>query len=249
MNNADTPKSTTPNPLVQVENLQRSFKMGHQTVHVLNGITMTIQRGEMVAIIGASGAGKSTLLHILGTLDRPTKGEVLFEGKNMFKASETVLASFRNRRIGFVFQFHHLLPEFTALENAYLPALIQKIPKQTAIDTATALLSEVGLSHRLHHKPGELSGGEQQRVAVARALIRRPDLVLADEPTGNLDTQTGDELFGLLRKLNKTHGTAFIIVTHNEKLSHQTDRLIHLQDGQILEDRCLKASSPSLDFE
>ena len=214
--------------------------MGHQTVHVLNGITMTIQRGEMVAIIGASGAGKSTLLHILGTLDRPTKGEVLFEGKNMFKASETALASFRNRRIGFVFQFHHLLPEFTALENTYLPALIQKIPKQTAIDTATALLSEVGLSHRLHHKPGELSGGEQQRVAVARALIRQPDLVLADEPTGNLDTQTGDELFELLRKLNETLGTAFVIVTHNEKLSHQTDRLIHLQDGQILEDRCLK---------
>jgi lipoprotein-releasing system ATP-binding protein len=246
MNKTDTLKSTTPTPLVQVENLQRSFNMGHQTVHVLNGITMTIQRGEMVAIIGASGAGKSTLLHILGTLDRPTKGEVLFEGKNMFKASETALASFRNQRIGFVFQFHHLLPEFTALENAYLPALIQKIPQHTAIETATALLSEVGLSHRLHHKPGELSGGEQQRVAVARALIRRPDLVLADEPTGNLDTQTGDELFGLLRKLNETHGTAFIIVTHNEKLSHQTDRLIHLQDGQILEDRCLKENSPSL---
>ena len=210
---------------------------------------MTIQRGEMLAIIGASGAGKSTLLHILGTLDRPTKGEVLFEGKNLFKVSETVLAGFRNRRIGFVFQFHHLLPEFTALENAYLPALIQKIPQHTAIETATALLSEVGLSHRLHHKPGELSGGEQQRVAVARALIRRPDLVLADEPTGNLDTQTGDELFGLLRKLNETHGTAFIIVTHNEKLSHQTDRLIHLQDGQILEDRCLKETSRSLEFE
>ncbi|MDH5564461.1 MAG: ABC transporter ATP-binding protein [Nitrospirota bacterium] len=214
--------------------------MGNQTVHVLNGITMTIQRGEIVAIIGASGAGKSTLLHILGTLDRPTKGQVLFEGQNMFKASETALASFRNRRIGFVFQFHHLLPEFTALENAYLPALIQRIPEQTAIKTATALLSEVGLAHRLHHKPGELSGGEQQRVAVARALIRQPDLVLADEPTGNLDTQTGDELFELLRKLNETHGTAFIIVTHNEKLSHQTDRLIHMQDGQILEDRCLK---------
>ena len=243
MNNADTQQSTTPTPLVQVENLQRSFMMGHQTVHVLNGITMTVQRGEMVAIIGASGAGKSTLLHILGTLDRPTKGEVLFEGKNMFKTNETALASFRNRRIGFVFQFHHLLPEFTALENAYLPALIQKIPKHTAIETATSLLSEVGLSHRLHHKPGELSGGEQQRVAVARALIRRPDLVLADEPTGNLDTQTGEELFGLLRKLNETHETAFIIVTHNEKLSHQTDRLIHLQDGQILEDRRLKENA------
>jgi len=248
MNNPDTPKSTQPTPLVLVENLQRSFNMGQQTVHVLNGITMTIQRGEMVAVIGASGAGKSTLLHILGTLDRPTKGKVLFEGKNMFKASETALASFRNRRIGFVFQFHHLLPEFTALENAYLPALIQKIPRHAAIESATALLSEVGLSHRLHHKPGELSGGEQQRVAVARALIRQPDLVLADEPTGNLDTHTGDELFELLQKLNKTLGTAFIIVTHNEKLSHQTDRLIHLQDGQILEDRCLKETSRSLEF-
>ncbi|MEX0830647.1 MAG: ABC transporter ATP-binding protein [Nitrospirales bacterium] len=239
MNNAETQLSTPPRPLVFVDNLQRSFKMGNQTVHVLNGITMAIQRREMVAIIGASGAGKSTLLHILGTLDRPTTGEVLFEGHNMFKASETALASFRNRRIGFVFQFHHLLPEFTALENVSLPALIQNVPKPTAMESAKSLLSEVGLSHRLHHKPGELSGGEQQRVAVARALIRQPDLVLADEPTGNLDTQTGDELFELLRKLNETHGTAFIIVTHNEKLSHQTDRLIHLQDGQILEDRRL----------
>ena len=245
MNNVNAPQSAAPTPLVLVEDLQRSFNMGQQTVHVLNGITMTIQRGEMVAIIGASGAGKSTLLHILGTLDRPTKGKVLFEGKNMFKASETALASFRNRRIGFVFQFHHLLPEFTALENVYLPALIQKVPKDRAMKSAKSLLSEVGLSQRLDHKPGELSGGEQQRVAVARALIRRPDLVLADEPTGNLDTHTGDELFALLRKLNETHGTAFIIVTHNEKLSHQTDRLIHLEDGQILEDRCLKETSRS----
>ncbi len=249
MNNPDAPQSDAPMPLVLVDNLERSFNMGQQTVHVINGITMCIQRGEMVSIIGASGAGKSTLLHILGTLDRPTAGEVLFEGKNMFKASETALASFRNRRIGFVFQFHHLLPEFTALENAYLPALIEKIPKETAIETAKALLSEVGLSHRLHHKPGELSGGEQQRVAVARALIRQPDLVLADEPTGNLDTHTGDDLFELLRKLNETHGTAFVIVTHNEKLSHQTDRLIHLQDGQILEDRNLKEFRPQTTAE
>ncbi len=175
----------------------------------------------------------------MGTLDRPTSGQMLFEGKNMFRVSETALAGFRNRSIGFVFQFHHLLPEFTALENTYLPSLIQKIPKHQALDAAKSLLSEVGLSHRLHHKPGELSGGEQQRVAVARALIRNPDLVLADEPTGNLDRHTGDELFELLRKLNHTHGTAFVIVTHNEKLSLQTDRLIQLQDGQIIEDRCL----------
>lgn len=241
MNNPEAPQSDKPTaPLVLVDNLERSFNMGQQTVHVINGITMTIQRGEMVAIIGASGAGKSTLLHILGTLDRPTKGEVLFEGQNMFAVSETALASFRNTRIGFVFQFHHLLPEFSALENVYLPALIQKMPKNAAIESAKSLLAEVGLANRFDHKPGELSGGEQQRVAVARALIRQPDLVLADEPTGNLDTHTGDELFDLLRKLNKTLGTAFVIVTHNEKLSHQTDRLIHLQDGQILEDRNLK---------
>ncbi len=244
MNNVDNPKAEIPVPLVQVDNLQRSFNMGNQTVHVLNGITMTIKRKEMVAIIGASGAGKSTLLHILGTLDRPTKGDVLFEGQNLFKVSETALANFRNQRIGFVFQFHHLLPEFTALENVSLPALIQKIPKSKAVESAKALLTEVGLSHRMHHKPGELSGGEQQRVAVARALIRQPNLVLADEPTGNLDTHTGDELFELLRKLNEAHGTAFIIVTHNEKLSHQTDRLIHLQDGQILEDRQLQEALP-----
>jgi lipoprotein-releasing system ATP-binding protein len=182
----------------------------------------------------------------MGTLDRPTSGEVLFEGKNMFRVSETALAGFRNRSIGFVFQFHHLLPGFTALENTYLPALIQKIPKQQAIDAAKSLLFEVGLSRRLHHKPGELSGGEQQRVAVPRALIRHPDLVLADEPTGNLDTHTGDDLFEFLRKLNHTHGTAFVIVTHNEKLSHQTDRLIQLQDGQITEDRSLMDGSTTL---
>lgn len=234
-------------PLVSIDNLCRSFQMGKQTVHVLNGISMNLARKEMVSIVGASGAGKSTLLHIMGTLDRPTSGKVLYEGKNMFRASETALAGFRNRSIGFVFQFHHLLPEFTALENTYLPALIQKIPKQQAMDAAKSLLSEVGLSHRLNHKPGELSGGEQQRVAVARALIRHPVLVLADEPTGNLDTHTGDELFELLRKLNHTHGTAFVIVTHNEKLSLQTDRLIQLQDGQIIEDRCLTDNPTTTD--
>lgn len=247
MNNPIDSEFTPQAPLVSIDNLCRSFQMGKQTVHVLNGITMTLARKEMVSIVGASGAGKSTLLHIMGTLDRPTSGKVLFEEKNMFRVSETALAGFRNRSIGFVFQFHHLLPEFTALENTYLPALIQKIPKQQALDAAKSLLSEVGLSHRLHHKPGELSGGEQQRVAVARALIRHPDLVLADEPTGNLDTHTGDELFELLRKLNHTHGTAFVIVTHNEKLSLQTDRLIQLQDGQIIEDRCLKDKSTITD--
>ncbi len=220
-------------PFLQVKDVYKSFSLGKQTVEVLNGINLTLQRGEMLAMVGASGAGKSTFLHILGTLDRPTSGTVLYEGQDVFRLSEDELAAFRNRRIGFVFQFHHLLPEFTALENTYLPALMQKRPKRHMLEDATSLLSEVGLGHRLHHKPGELSGGEQQRVAVARALIQHPDLVLADEPTGNLDAHTGQAIFELLRTLNQKRGTAFVIVTHNERLSEQADRLIHMVDGKI----------------
>ena len=223
----------TDSPFLQVNDVYKSFVLGNQTVDVLNGINLTLQRGEMLAMIGASGAGKSTFLHILGTLDRPTRGTVFYEGQDVFRLSENELAEFRNRRIGFVFQFHHLLPEFTALENTYLPALMQKRPKQEMLEAAMSLLSEVGLGHRLHHKPGELSGGEQQRVAVARALIQSPDLVLADEPTGNLDAHTGEAIFELLRTLNQKRGTAFVIVTHNERLSDQADRLIHVVDGQI----------------
>ena len=184
-------------------------------------------------MIGESGAGKSTFLHILGTLNQPTQGTVLYEGQDVFHLSENDLANFRNRRIGFIFQFHHLLPEFTALENTYLPALIEKRPKQEMIEEAASLLGEVGLEHRLHHKPGELSGGEQQRVAVARALIQNPNLVLADEPTGNLDARAGETIFELLHALNQKRGTAFIIVTHNERLYEQADRLIHMVDGRI----------------
>ena len=228
--------------LIQIKDLHKSFMLGNQTLEVLRGINLDMQRGEMVAIAGASGAGKSTLLHIMGTLDRPTQGTLFYDGQNLLDYSETALAEFRNQRIGFVFQFHHLLPEFTALENTYLPALIQKQTKTQAIDAAKMLLTEVGLAHRFHHKPGELSGGEQQRVAVARALIRNPELVLADEPTGNLDTHTGEALFDLLRNLNQTRSTAFVIVTHNEKLSAQSDRLIHIQDGLITEDRNLRES-------
>ncbi|WP_173051337.1 ATP-binding cassette domain-containing protein [Nitrospira sp. KM1] len=208
--------------------------MGERTLEVLRGINLTIAHGELIAVIGASGAGKSTLLHILGLLERPTKGAVTFEGRDLFSLSDQSQAEFRNRRIGFVFQFHHLLPEFTALENACMPALIQGRSTQDIEGEATAILKEVGLSERLHHKPGELSGGEQQRVAVARALLQKPDLVLADEPTGNLDTHTGDALFGLMRDLNKARGTTFVIVTHNDKLSAQADRIIHMQDGQIV---------------
>ena len=235
MNNPSNTVTTHQTPLLQVTDVHKSFSLGNRTVEVLKGINISLHRGEILAMIGASGAGKSTLLHIIGTLDRPTHGTILFNGQDLSQLTEAALAEFRNRRIGFVFQFHHLLPEFTAIENTYLPAVIQKCPKGEAFEEARALLQEVGLEHRLHHKPGELSGGEQQRVAVARALIRKPDLVLADEPTGNLDTQTGETLFELLRDLNRKRGTAFVIVTHNEHLSNQADRLVHMQDGQISE--------------
>ena len=220
--------------MIIVKDLHKSFPMGEQTLTVLRGIDLTIERGELIAVVGASGAGKSTLLHILGLLDRPSKGTVCFEGQDLFQLSEAAQAEFRNRRIGFVFQFHHLLPEFTALENACMPALIQRREPEEVRQEATGLLKDVGLGPRLQHKPGELSGGEQQRVAVARALLQKPDLVLADEPTGNLDTHTGDALFALMRELNKARGTTFVIVTHNDKLSAQADRILHMQDGQII---------------
>lgn len=219
--------------MIEAVNLTKSFKMENLELTVLKGVNLSIARGEMLAIIGASGAGKSTLLHILGTLDRPTSGTVLFEGQDLFTLSDQKQAEFRNRRIGFVFQFHHLLPEFTALENVCLPAYIQHRSDQDVREEAMSLLKDVGLEHRMTHKPGELSGGEQQRVAVARALIQRPNLVLADEPTGNLDTHTGDALFNLMRTLNRSRGITFVIVTHNEKLSAQADRIIHMEDGRI----------------
>ena len=220
--------------MIKIVDLSKTFTMGEHDLTVLKGINLEIRRGELVAIMGASGAGKSTLLHIIGMLDRPTHGTVSFAGQDLFQLSEAAQAEFRNKRIGFVFQFHHLLPEFTALENACMPALIQRRSPADVEADAIALLNEVGLGERLHHKPGELSGGEQQRVAVARALMQRPDLVLADEPTGNLDTHTGEALFGLMRDLNKSRGTTFVIVTHNDKLSTQSDRIVYMQDGQII---------------
>ena len=220
--------------MIKITNLHKSFTMGSQELTVLKGIDLEIPRGQMVAVVGASGAGKSTMLHIMGMLDRPTKGTVYFDNQDLFQMSEAQQAEFRNRRIGFVFQFHHLLPEFTALENACMPALIQRRAIEEVEQEAVTLLQEVGLGQRLHHKPGELSGGEQQRVAVARALLQKPDLVLADEPTGNLDTHTGESLFGLLRDLNRTRNTTFVIVTHNDKLSAQSDRIVYMQDGMIV---------------
>ncbi|HAN90605.1 MAG TPA: ABC transporter ATP-binding protein [Nitrospira sp.] len=220
--------------MIDVVDLYKSFPMGGRELVVLNNINLHIKRGELIAIMGASGAGKSTLLQILGTLDRPTKGTVSFDGQNLFTLTEQEQAEFRNKRVGFVFQFHHLLPEFSALENACLPAMIQKRDMADVVGEATKLLGEVGLADRLHHKPGELSGGEQQRVSVARALMQQPDLVLADEPTGNLDSHTGDALFTLLRQLNRSRGTTFVIVTHNDKLSSQADRIVSMQDGMIV---------------
>jgi len=219
--------------MIRVTNLYKSFTMATRQIEVLKCLNLNIERGEMLAIVGASGVGKSTFLHILGALDRPTSGKVFFDGIDLFTLSERALADFRNRKIGFVFQFHHLLPEFSALENAKMPALIQGMNAGDADRKARAFLEGVGLGDRLRHRPGELSGGEQQRVAVARALLLEPALVLADEPTGNLDTHTSEEVFGLLRGLNKRQGITFVVVTHNERLAIQADRILEMVDGRI----------------
>ena len=221
--------------LIQALQIYKSFGNGAKRVDVLRGINLTFDQGERVAIVGVSGVGKTTLLHILGTLDRPTTGKVLYRGKDIFTLNERELALFRNREIGFVFQFHHLLPEFNALENTMMPCLIQGISKKEAAFRAETILSLVGLKERLSHKPGELSGGEQQRVAVARALVLEPKVLLADEPTGNLDTKTGESVFHLLQELNQIRGVTLIVVTHNLKLASQLPRQINLVDGKALE--------------
>jgi len=196
---------------------------------------LTVQAGEMLAVEGASGAGKSTLLHILGTLDRPTEGKVFFQGQDLFDRTEAELAELRNRHIGFVFQLHHLLPEFSALENTLMPALIQGWPLKKAEKDAERTLVQLGLQDRLHHKPGQLSGGEQQRVAVARALMLNPKVILADEPTGNLDTQIGEEVHNLLLRINREQGITIIIVTHNPLLATRMTRRVRLADGRVKE--------------
>ena len=218
--------------LIQVQQLFKSFGNGAKKVEVLRGIDLTFFQGERAAIVGASGVGKTTLLHILGTLDRPTAGKVLHGERDIFTLNEKDLAFFRNREIGFVFQFHHLLPEFYALENTMMPCLIQGISKKEAALRAEAILTLVGLKERLSHKPGELSGGEQQRVAVARALVLEPKILLADEPTGNLDTKTGESVFALLQELNRIKDVTLIIVTHNPNLAAQMPRQILLADGK-----------------
>jgi lipoprotein-releasing system ATP-binding protein len=203
-------------------------------VSVLTGLDLEVPEGEMLAITGASGVGKSTLLHVLGTLDRPDGGSVRVAGDDVFGLDEKRLREFRNRTLGFVFQFHHLLPEFTAMENVMMPLLIGRVPAGEARQQAGALLEELGMTPRADHRPGALSGGEQQRVAVARALVRSPRAVLADEPSGNLDRETGDRLHDLLRRLNRERGITVVVVTHNERLSASADRTLRLEGGKLV---------------
>jgi lipoprotein-releasing system ATP-binding protein len=218
--------------LIRAQQVFKSFGNKTKRVEVLKGIDLVFEQRERAAIVGASGVGKTTLLHVLGTLDRPTSGKVFYQGKDIFRMGEKELAHFRNREIGFVFQFHHLLPEFNAIENTMMPCLIQGLLKKEAFHRAESILTLVGLKDRLSHKPGELSGGEQQRVAVARALVLEPKVLLADEPTGNLDTLTGESVFDLLTELNQVKGVTLIVVTHNLKLAEKMSRQIHLVDGK-----------------
>ena len=221
---------------VRVEHMHKEFTHGARVLHVLRDVSLTLTPGEMVTIIGASGAGKSTLLHCLGTLDLPTRGRMLFGDTDITRLSPPDLAAFRNRTIGFVFQFHHLLAEFTALENAMMPALIGRLPRKEARDRASEMLIAVGLGHRLSHRPGELSGGEQQRVAIARALVMEPKLLLADEPTGNLDTKTSDEVHDLIFRLNEERAMTVLVVTHNMDLARMAPRRIRMSDGRLVDD-------------
>jgi lipoprotein-releasing system ATP-binding protein len=221
-------------PHLQVQGLKKVFIKENARIFALKGIDLTVEQGEMLVIVGPSGAGKTTLLHILGTLDRPSEGKVMYRQEDVFSRSEGGLAALRNREIGFIFQFHNLLPEFNALENVMMPALIQGAAKKEARAMAAEVLREVGLKDRMGHKPGELSGGEQQRVAVARALILRPALLLADEPTGNLDSATGERVMQLIFSLNRERGVTLILVTHNESLAGRFPRQITLADGRVI---------------
>jgi lipoprotein-releasing system ATP-binding protein len=234
---SDEARRTRGGAHVAVRGLTKNFFHGGRVLPVLRGIDFELRPGEIASVVGASGVGKSTLLHVLGMLDAPSSGTISFDGADLdvTTMSSASLASFRNREIGFVFQFHHLLPEFTALENAMMPGLIMRLPRRECVDLSRAILTRLGLADRLDHRPGELSGGEQQRVALARALLLSPRLLLADEPTGNLDTKTALDMHALFFELNRELGMTILIVTHNNELAAQTSRKLRMADGVIVE--------------
>jgi len=223
--------------VLALENVHKSFKQNQLDIQVLKGVDLVLAKGESLSITGVSGAGKSTLLNIMGALEPPSEGTVRFEDRKVEEMEEAEICRLRNRDIGFVFQFHHLLPEFDALENALMPALIARVSKKKAISMAQEMLTKVGLEKRMVHRIGELSGGEQQRVAIARALIMKPRLLLADEPTGNLDLKTGEAIFDLLLQLNREEGLSMVVVTHNPKLAKKMSRQMELADGRIQVER------------
>jgi lipoprotein-releasing system ATP-binding protein len=221
-------------PFVEARGIVKTYNVGQTTLTVLRDLDLAVDAGEMVGIVGASGVGKSTLLHLLGALDRTDHGTIAIDGTDLTTLADGDVVAFRNRRVGFVFQFHHLLPEFTALENAEMPMRIARLPLAEARPRAQELLSRVGLTDRLGHRPGMLSGGEQQRVAVARALVMRPALLLADEPTGDLDESTADSLHGLLREMHQAYGLTSVIATHNMRLAAACDRILRLEGGRLI---------------
>lgn len=223
----------TGTPLIEARGLVKRFGEGEVAIEVLQSVDLQLEEGARVAVVGQSGVGKSTLLHILGTLDRPTEGEVLFRGEDVFGRSPDDLARLRNRFLGFVFQFHHLLPEFSAIENVMMPGLLQDLGRDEMRERAGSILAEVGLAHRLEHAVGKLSGGERQRVAVARALVLEPALVLADEPTGNLDPSTGEQVADLLLEMNRKHGTTLVVVTHSARMAEKLGRTLVLREGRL----------------